>query len=260
MKKFTVSNISHYFKSSKNGLQVLDNLNFEVNENEFLAIVGPSGCGKTTLLNIMSGLLNPTYGKVLFEGKEHNQISKKIGYISQSDSLMPWRTALKNVEIGMELRGIKPSQRREIALKLMNEAGLLGFEKSYPHELSGGMKKRIDIIKVLALDPEIIFMDEPFGGLDVLTRETLQNYILTLWNRTRKTIIFITHDLSEAITLSDRVLIMTKRPAKIKSEYKINFSRPRSSYEIRYDPDFVNLHKQLWNDLKWEIDNQNQSL
>lgn len=255
MKKFTLSNISHVFNTSdKNGLHVIDHLSFEVNENEFLAIVGPSGCGKTTLLNILSGFLKPSSGTVLFEGKEHNQVSKKIGYISQSNSLMPWRTALRNVELGMELRGIQSKKRREIALRLINEAGLSGFERAYPHELSGGMQKRIDIIKILALDPEIILMDEPFGSLDVLTRETLQNYILSLWNQTKKTIIFITHDLGEAITLSDRVLILSKRPTKIKAEYKVRLPRPRSSYEIRYTSEFVHLHKQLWNDLREEIE------
>lgn len=254
-KKFEVINLCHIFHSAdKKGIQVLDDLSFYVNENEFLAVVGPSGCGKTTLLNILSGLLKPSGGTVLFEGNEHNQVSKKIGYISQSNSLMPWRTALRNVEIGMELRGVQPKKRREIALRLINEAGLSGFEKAYPHELSGGMQKRIDIIKILALDPEIIFMDEPFGSLDVLTRETLQNYILSMWNRTKKTIIFITHDLGEAITLSDRVLILSKRPARIKTEYKVRLPRPRSSYEIRYTPEFIHLHKQLWNDLRQEIE------
>lgn len=254
-KKFEVINVCHTFHSADQaGIQVLVDLSFHVNPNEFLAIVGPSGCGKTTLLNILSGLLKPSSGRVLFEGQEHHQVSKKIGYISQSNSLMPWRTALRNVEVGMELRGIPPQKRREIALRLMSDAGLSGFEKAYPHELSGGMQKRIDIIKILALDPEIILMDEPFGSLDVFTRETLQNYILSLWNRTKKTIIFITHDLGEAITLSDRVLILSKRPARIKAEYQVSLPRPRSSYEIRYTPEFVHLHKRLWNDLREEIE------
>ena len=252
--KFIVRNISHSFKTGNDGrLDVLDNVDFSVNENEFLAIVGPSGCGKTTLLNIMSGLIKPVQGRVFLEGCEHNGVSKRIGYISQVDSLMPWRTALENVEIGMELRGIPKKRRREIASRLMHEAELSGFEKSYPHELSGGMKKRIDIIKILALEPEIIFMDEPFGALDVFTREMLQNYILSLWQKNKKTIIFITHDLTEAITLADRVLIKSGRPARIKSEHKINLSRPRSSFDIRYDSEFIRLHKHIWEDLRSEI-------
>jgi NitT/TauT family transport system ATP-binding protein len=252
--KFHVRNISHSFKSGKNiKLHVLDKLNFSVKENEFLAILGPSGCGKTTLLNIMSGLIKPSNGEILLDGIKHDRISKKIGYISQADSLMPWRTAVENVEVGLELRGVRKKKRREIALGLMDDAELSGFEKCYPYELSGGMKKRIDIIKVLALEPEIIFMDEPFGALDVFTREMLQNYILKLWSRSKKTIIFITHDLNEAITLADRVLINTARPAKIKSEYKINLPRPRSSFDIRYDPEFIKIHRQIWDDFKSEI-------
>jgi NitT/TauT family transport system ATP-binding protein len=252
--KFHVKNVSHTFNSGKvNKLDVLDNVDFAVNENEFLAIVGPSGCGKTTLLNIMSGLIRPTQGAVLLEGYEHKQISQKIGYIAQVDSLMPWRTAQENVEIGMELRGVPRRKRRETALQLMNDAELAGFEKCYPHELSGGMKKRIDIIKILALEPEIIFMDEPFGALDVFTREMLQNYILSLWSKTRKTIIFITHDLSEAITLADRVLIKSRRPATIKSEYIIDLPRPRSSSEIRYDEKFIRIHRRIWDDFKGEV-------
>ncbi len=252
--KFHVRNISHSFNSSgDNKIDVLDKVDFLVGVNEFLAIVGPSGCGKTTLLNIMSGLIKPGEGVVLLDGVRHNKISKKIGYISQADSLMPWRTAIENVEIGMEIRGIPAKKRRETAMQLMEDAELAGFEKSFPHELSGGMKKRIDIIKILALEPEIIFMDEPFGALDVFTREMLQNYILSLWQKNKKTIIFITHDLSEAITLADRVLIKSGRPSRIKSEYLINLPRPRSSFDIRYDAEFIKLHKQIWNDLKGEI-------
>jgi NitT/TauT family transport system ATP-binding protein len=252
--KFQVRNISHSFQTGRETkLDVLDNVNFHVNENEFLSIVGPSGCGKTTLLNIMSGLIKPSRGEIYLDGAKHEKISKRIGYISQADSLMPWRTALENVEIGMELRGINKKARRAAALALLNDAGLNGFENCYPHELSGGMKKRIDIIKILALEPEIIFMDEPFGALDVFTRETLQNYILSLWTKTRKTIIFITHDLSEAITLADRIIIKSGRPARIKSEYKISLPRPRSSFEIRYDPEFINIHKRIWHDLKDEM-------
>lgn len=255
--KFIVRNVSHSFKNGKDSrLDVLYDVDFEVKENEFLTIVGPSGCGKTTLLNIMSGLIKPVHGQIFLDGNEHVKISNRIGYISQSDSLMPWRTALENVEIGMELRGITRRRRREIALNLMNEAELSGFENCYPHELSGGMKKRIDIIKILALEPEIIFMDEPFGALDVFTREMLQNYILTLWQKNKRTIIFITHDLNEAITLADRVLIKTGRPSRIKNEYKISLPRPRSSFDIRYDPEFIRLHKLIWEDLKGEIYNR----
>ena len=170
-------------------MNVLSNINLCVENQEFLAIVGPSGCGKSTLLNIMSGLLKPSAGTICLEGQLLNGISPRIGYISQNDSLLPWRTALANVELGLELRGVSKARRREIALDLMSQADLSGFENSYPFELSGGMRKRVDILRILAMEPEIIFMDEPFAALDVFTREVLQDYILNLWHKTRKTII-----------------------------------------------------------------------
>jgi len=253
--KFIVDNISHCFTNSKMmSVPVLSNIQLSVHEQEFLAIVGPSGCGKSTLLNIMSGLLKPSSGRITLDGEQLSGISSRIGYISQSDSLMPWRTALANVELGLEIRGIPKSRRRKIALDLMQQADLAGFEKSYPFELSGGMRKRVDIIKVLALDPEIIFMDEPFAALDVFTREMLQDYILSLWQATRKTIVFITHDLNEAITLADRIIILTSRPSSIKAEHWIPLPRPRSSFETRYDPEFVSLHKRIWTDLQAEVE------
>ncbi|WP_243141169.1 ABC transporter ATP-binding protein [Alkaliphilus pronyensis] len=252
--KFIVKGLNHRYSVKKDKrIDVLDNIDFTVKEKEFLAIVGPSGCGKSTLLNIMSGLLKPTGGEILLEGEALSSTTKRIGYISQTDTSMPWRTAISNVELGMEIKGVSKKKRREIALKLMQDAVLAGFEKSFPYELSGGMKKRVDIIKVLAIDPEIIFMDEPFGALDVFTREMLQNYILSLWEKTKKTIIFITHDLTEAITLAGRVIILTNRPATVKSEYKIDLPRPRSSFDIRYDKKFIELHKRIWEDLKSEV-------
>ena len=252
--QFLVDNITHSFSSTDNTIvEVLSNITFSVQAHEFIALVGPSGCGKSTLLNIMSGLIKPTSGRIFLEGQAHNSISKRIGYISQTDSLMPWRTAIRNVELGLELNGISKKQRREIARRLMHDAELTGFEKYYPFALSGGMRKRIDIIKVLAIEPEILFMDEPFGALDVFTREMLHNYILSLWHKTKRTIIFITHDLGEAITLADRVIIMTSRPARIKAEHTINLPRPRSSMDIRFDKDFIDIQKRIWEDLKGEV-------
>lgn len=253
--KFIVDDICHSFTNSKMiSVQVLSSIQMSVHEQEFLAIVGPSGCGKSTLLNIMSGLIKPSSGRIILDGQQLDGISSRIGYISQADSLLPWRNALANVELGLEIRGVPKSRRRKMALDLMEQADLTGFEKSYPFELSGGMRKRVDIIKVLALEPEIIFMDEPFAALDVFTREMLQDYILSLWQATKKTIVFITHDLNEAITLADRVIILTTRPSSIKAEHRIPLPRPRSSLETRYDPKFISLHKKIWTDLQSEVE------
>lgn len=225
----------------------------DVIDHEFLSIVGPSGCGKSSLLNILSGLIQPVSGQVTLDGEPLTGISPKIGYISQTDSLLPWRTVLGNVEFGLELKGTPRKKRRETARELISRAGLAGFEKSYPYELSGGMKKRVDIIRVLAVDPEIVLMDEPFGALDVFTKEKLQEYILDIWRKTRKTIVFVTHDLAEAVTMADRVVLMTARPSTIKAEYRIPLERPRTPLEVRFNPTFVELNKMIWGDLREEV-------
>ncbi len=255
--KFVVEKLEHSFLSTGDELvHVIRDVNFSVKPFEFVAVVGPSGCGKSTLLNIMSGLLKPQSGLVMLDGQPLYKITPRIGYISQSDSLLPWRTTLSNVELGMEIRHLPKKKRRENALELIRQAELSGFEDAYPYQLSGGMRKRVDIIKVLALDPEIIFMDEPFASLDVFTREILQKYILSLWQSTKRTIIFITHDLTEAIMLADRVVILTKRPATVKSEHPIDLPRPRSPADLRFDPNFIQLHKRIWDDLKDEVETQ----
>jgi len=252
--KFSTSNLHHHYKGSgENMVECLRAINLTVASQEFLSIVGPSGCGKSTLLNIMSGLVRATSGEVYLDGSQLKGITNKIGYISQHDSLLPWRTALDNVEFGLELKGLPKKQRREIARDLIAKSGLEGFEKSYPHELSGGMKKRIDIIRVLAMDPEVIFMDEPFGALDYFTKEKLQEYILDIWLRTKKTIVFITHDLAEAIAMSDRVVLMTARPATIKNHYAIDLPRPRNPFSIRFNNHFIELNRMIWEDMKDEV-------
>ena len=252
--KFIVSDLCHAFGNGGEALlPVIDGVNFSVRSREFVAVVGPSGCGKSTLLNIMSGLLLPQSGSVSLDGKPLTGITPRIGYISQSDSLLPWRTALANVELGMELRHVSKAERRDKAMTLFRQADLAGFENAYPYQLSGGMRKRVDIIKVLAMDPEIIFMDEPFASVDVFTREMLQSYILSLWQTTQRTVLFITHDLSEAIMLADRVLILTKRPARVKAEHPVDLPRPRVPGELRFNPAFIELHKRIWDDLQDEV-------
>ncbi len=252
--KFVVSGLRHAFISeSDSPVSVIGDVSFSVGSCEFVAVVGPSGCGKSTLLNIMSGLLAPQSGSVTLDGRRITGSTPRIGYISQSDSLLPWRTTLANVELGMELRKVPKAERRDRALALIRQADLAGFENAYPYQLSGGMRKRVDIIKVLAMEPEIIFMDEPFASLDVFTREMLQSYILSLWQTMQRTVLFITHDLTEAILLSDRVLILTRRPARVKAEHPVPLPRPRIPAELRFNPAFIELHKRIWNDLQDEV-------
>ena len=258
--KFVVDRLCHTYTSETGSpLPVIGDVNFSVKPFEFVAVVGPSGCGKSTLLNIMSGLLKPQSGSVTLDGQTLHGITPRIGYVSQSDSLLPWRTTLANVELGMELRGVPKQERRKKAMTLIRQADLSGFENAYPYQLSGGMRKRVDVIKVLAMDPEIIFMDEPFASLDVFTREMLQTYILSLWQTTQRTVVFITHDLTEAITLSDRVIVLTQRPARVKAEHVITLPRPRVPAELRFNPAFIQLHKNIWSDLKDEVHYQDRS-
>ena len=248
------SGVGHFFHTpSCQDIVTLHDVDLELGDHEFVAIVGPSGCGKSTLLNIMSGLVTPSTGQVFMDGKPLTGISPSIGYMSQTDTLMPWRTTMENVELAMEVRGVGKRERRDTARKLIDAAGLHGFEQIYPHELSGGMRKRVMIIRLLAAEADVLFMDEPFGALDVFTREMLQGEILKLWQNTRKTILFVTHDLAEAITLADRVILMTARPSTIKNEYAIPLPRPRSAMETRFQPEFITLQKTIWNDLRDEV-------
>jgi len=252
--KLSVRGISHVYASPSGTVTVsLQSIDLHIREQEFVAIVGPSGCGKSTLLNIMSGLIRPSAGDVFLDRCRLPGVTQRIGYMSQADTLMPWRNTLENVELSLEIRGMPKAERRERARHLIHKAGLSGFEKSYPHELSGGMKKRVVIIRILAADSEVLFMDEPFGALDVFTKEMLQDEILKLWQETKKTIVFVTHDLAEAITLADRVVLLTARPSTVKNEYAIPIARPRSALETRFQPEFVALQKRIWNDLREEV-------
>lgn len=231
----------------------VDGLSLQVFRGEFLALIGPSGCGKTTALNAMAGLLRPDGGEVLFDGAPVRGLSPRVGYISQADNLLPWRTVLDNVAIGLQLRGQGKRQRQEAARDLLASMGLSGFETNYPHELSGGMKKRVTIARTIATQPEILFMDEPFGPLDAFTKEKLQDDILALWERLGQTIVYVTHDLGEAISLSDRVLLLGGRPGHVRADYPISLKRPRRVMELRFDETFLALEKTIWAKLRADL-------
>jgi NitT/TauT family transport system ATP-binding protein len=225
-----------------------------VQPGEFVSVVGPTGCGKSTLLNIAAGLLRPSAGKVEVLGAPLDGLNSSAGYLFQSDALMPWRTARANVTAGLEFRGVERSEALARADEWLQRVGLRGFGDRYPHQLSGGMRKRVALAQTLILDPQIILMDEPFSALDIQTRQLMENHLLELWSANRKSVLFITHDLEEAISLSDRVVVLSAGPASHPiGEFPIDLPRPRDVAEIRLTPRFIEIHSLIWHAMKEEV-------
>ena len=225
-----------------------------VGEGEFVSVVGPTGCGKSTLLNVAAGLLAPSSGRALVAGEPLAGINARAGYMFQADALMPWRNALDNVTAGLEFRGVPREAAATLGRDWLARVGLAGFEHRYPHQLSGGMRKRVALAQMLILDPQILLMDEPFSALDVQTRQLMENELLALWSANRKSVLFITHDLEEAIALSDRVVVLSAGPATHPiGEFPIDLPRPRDVAEIRLSKHFVELHEAIWHVLKSEV-------
>ena len=230
----------------------LQGFDLQVTRGEFLSLVGPSGCGKSTFLNVLLGLLKPDGGELSLNGKQIAGPGQERAMVFQEFGLLPWRTVLANVELGLELKGVAPSARRERALELIKLVGLVSFQDHYPHELSVGMKQRVGLARALATEPEVLLMDEPFAALDAQTRDLMQAELLQIWERTRKTVLFVTHSIEEAAYLSDRVVIMTARPGRMKNIIRIDLPRPRD-YEMRLTPEFNDIKAKLWNTLKEEL-------
>ena len=230
------------------------NTTLRIAPGEFVSVVGPTGCGKSTLLNVAVGLLTPSGGEVRVFGEPLRGLNRKAGYLFQSEALMPWRTALSNVAAGLEFRGIAREQARKLGELWLQRVGLAGFGARYPHQLSGGMRKRVALAQTLILDPEIILMDEPFSALDIQTRQLMENQLLELWSANRKSVLFITHDLEEAISLSDRVVVLAAGPGSHPiGEFAIDLPRPRDVAEIRLSPRFIELHGLIWHAMKDEV-------
>jgi sulfonate transport system ATP-binding protein len=221
---------------------------------EFVSVVGPTGCGKSTLLNVAAGLLQPSSGDVRVLGRPLSGINRDSGYMFQAESLMPWRSALDNVIAGLQFAGVERTEAEPRANEWLTRVGLRGFGTRYPHELSGGMRKRVALAQMLILDPKIMLMDEPFSALDIQTRQMMENELLELWSANRKSVLFITHDLEEAIALSDRVVVLSAGPATHPiGEFVIDLPRPRDVNEIRLTPRFVELHTRIWHAMKDEV-------
>jgi NitT/TauT family transport system ATP-binding protein len=225
-----------------------------VARGEFVSVVGPTGCGKSTLLNVAAGLLAPSAGSVTAFGAPLSGLNRKAGYLFQADALMPWLDALDNVAIGLTYRGTEKNEAQDKARGWLDRVGLRAHGHRYPHQLSGGMKKRVALAQTLIMDPQILLMDEPFSALDVQTRQLMENELLELWSADRKSVVFITHDLEEAISLSDRVVILSAGPASHPiGQYVIDLPRPRDVAEIRHTPRFVELHRDIWHTMKDEV-------
>jgi NitT/TauT family transport system ATP-binding protein len=231
----------------------IEDITLDVREGEFMVIVGPSGCGKSTLLDLLGGLTKPSRGTITLDGAPIVGPALDRGIVFQQYALFPWRTALGNVEFGLEAKGIPAEQRRQIALDHLELVGLSGFEHRHPHELSGGMKQRVAIARSLAYDPDVLMMDEPFAALDAQTRETLQTELLGIWEKSRKTIVFITHGIDEAVVLGQRVAIMTSRPGRIKHVIDIPAELKQADKDVRSLPEFGRIRHEIWSLLREEV-------
>lgn len=242
--KLSIRDVSKVFNGNKTSVEALQSTTFDVREGEFITILGPSGCGKSTILRVVAGLVEPSSGQVLLDGREITGPGPDRGMVFQSYTLFPWLTVQKNIEFGLEMRQVDRGTREAAAKHYLDLIGLSGFENAFPVNLSGGMKQRVAIARALANDPEILLMDEPFGALDAQTRTIMQELLLQAWEETKKTILFVTHDVEEAIFLGDTVYIMTARPGMIKEAIKVTLPRPRT-YDMKEEPEFLAIKRRV---------------
>lgn len=249
-------NVSKVFFKGDTRVHALSKVTAQVRAGELLAIVGPSGCGKSTLLNLAAGLMGPGIGQVMFDGAPIVGVNTRVSYVTQKDNLLPWRTAEANIGLPLELGAsaeLSAAEKRERIARYIAMVGLRGFEKHYPSELSGGMRKRVQLARSLVYEPDVLLMDEPFGALDAQLKLVLQAELLKTWEGSGKTLIFVTHDLTEAISLADRVIVMSTRPGTIRTIEQIDLGRPRDVCSIRFAPEFGNYFERLWGALKEDL-------
>lgn len=249
--KISIENVSKIFKGRNGEIKALDNVKLEIREKEFVSVIGPSGCGKSTLLNIVAGLEGPSEGVVKVDDKIVTRPGRDRGVVFQQYALFPWKTVLKNVEFGLKLQKIGKEERLQTALKYLELVGLKDFQNAYPKELSGGMKQRVAIARAYAVKPEVLLMDEPFGALDAQTRAQLQEDLLNTWQNEQKTCFFITHDVEEAVILSQKIVVMSARPGRIKEIVKVDIPYPRNQ-SIKLTPQFNEIKNYLWNNVYQE--------
>lgn len=251
-KVIEVQNLNLTYHNAEGETLALNDINFDVNRGEFISLVGPSGCGKTTILSIISGLLKASTGKVLIDGIEPSSKNTKCGYMFQKDNLLPWRSIEKNVLLGLEIQGKNTKVNKVKALELLDKYGLKDFKRKRPDELSGGMRQRVALIRTLALNPSILLLDEPFSALDYQTRLNVCDDVAKIIKQEKKTAILVTHDLQEAISMSDRIFVLTSRPAHIKAVYKLDFDKNLTPFEKRQLPEAETLFNKLWGEIQNE--------
>lgn len=240
------------FVRGQQELQVLDDINLSVRDGEFVSFVGASGCGKTTLLRVIDGLIPATAGEVLIDGHPVHDAAKHMGFVFQQDSLLPWRTVLQNVRFGVELRKVRRDDVVERSRRLLELVGLNGFEDHYPSEISGGMRQRVNLARALAVDPDVLLMDEPFAALDAQTREVMQAELLRIWNQSKKTVLFVTHQIDEAVYLSDRIVVFASHPGRTKEEVYVEIPRPRD-LRVKRTPEFGAYVDRIWSLIEDEV-------
>jgi NitT/TauT family transport system ATP-binding protein len=254
--RIEINAVTHAFESATRDspLIAVRDVTIHVDGGQFVSIVGPSGCGKSTLLGLVAGLSQPTFGSVVLDGQPVRKPRRDTGFLFQRDALLPWRTALENVILPLKFRGVERREARERGREWLARVGLADFAGSYPHQLSGGMRKRVALAATLVYEPRILLMDEPFSALDVQTRNLMENDLLHLWEMSKdQTIIFVTHDLEEAIALSDRVIVLSASPGQIVGDYPVTLPRPRDLLEVRFEDEFSQLHEKIWEILRDEV-------
>jgi len=245
-----MEHLGKVFIKGKREVKALDDFNLDVGSGEFVCLLGPSGCGKTTILRILAGLESSTSGKVLLKGKPVVSTGPERGMVFQEFALFPWRSARKNIEFGLEVKGVPEAKRREMSSKYIDLVGLKGFEDAHPKELSGGMKQRVGIARALATEPEVLLMDEPFGSLDAQTRNLMQKELLRIWSASKKTVLFVTHSVEEAVYLADRIVVMTARPGKVREMIDVPLNRPRD----RTSREFITIRSKVLGELEEEFE------
>jgi NitT/TauT family transport system ATP-binding protein len=253
--RITVEKLDKRYRSTTGDVVAVDNVSFTVRQGEFVALLGPSGCGKSTILNMVAGLLDRSGGNITIDADNvvQGQINRKVGYVFQRDTVFPWRTVENNIGYGLELAGVAKAERVGKVARAIETAGLTGFNKNFPRTLSGGMRQRVALMRTLIMEPEILLMDEPFGALDTHTKLEMHKTLLEIWERERQTVLFVTHDLGEALTLASRIILLSARPGRLKEDFEVPFERPRDAVSLRETPEFGRLYSHIWHSLGEEF-------
>lgn len=254
-RRIAIQGLMKCFSTGSGQFTAVDNVSFDVRQGEFVALLGPSGCGKSTILNMVAGLLPRSGGRILIDDDEvePGRVNRKVGYVFQRDTLFPWRTVEQNIGYGLEIAGVAKAERAERVAKAVDRAGLTGFAQTFPRMLSGGMRQRVALMRTLILEPEILLMDEPFGALDTHTKLEMHKTLLEIWERERQTVLFVTHDLGEALTLASRIILLSARPGRLKEDFDVAIPRPRDPVGLRETAEFGRLYSHIWHSLGEEF-------